>query len=89
MLNLRLRHFPPHGLPAPRWIVSRSFWLAAAQQRNLFEPDAPEAVALPWEEAAAADLLAAQVVFNRPLETVYQYLVPDRLRPNIASRASG
>ena len=57
--------------------------MAAAQQRNLFEPESPGALPLPWEEAAAADLLAAQVVFNRPLETVYQYLVPDRLRAEI------
>ena len=35
---------------------------------------------MPWELAAESDRLAAQVVFNRPLETVFHYLVPDELR---------
>lgn len=33
-----------------------------------------------WEVAAASDVLIADVVFNRPLTTVYQYLVPEPLR---------
>ncbi|WP_437206509.1 replication restart helicase PriA [Planctomicrobium sp. SH664] len=33
-----------------------------------------------WEVAAAEDRLIAQVVFNRPLDTAYHYLVPDSLR---------
>lgn len=33
-----------------------------------------------WEVAASADRLIADVVFNRPLTTVFQYLVPDGLR---------
>jgi primosomal protein N' (replication factor Y) len=33
-----------------------------------------------WEIAAASDRLLAGVVFNRPLTTVYHYLVPDALR---------
>jgi len=33
-----------------------------------------------WEVAASSDRLVADVVFNRPLTTVYQYLVPEGLR---------
>jgi len=33
-----------------------------------------------WEIAASADQLVADVVFNRPLTTVFQYLVPEGLR---------
>ncbi len=36
-----------------------------------------------WEVAAAADRLIADVVFNRPLTTVFQYLVPNELREMI------
>ena len=35
---------------------------------------------MPWELAAESDRLTAQVVFNRPLETVFHYLVPNELR---------
>lgn len=49
-------------------------------QRNLFQPeDLPEAPTV-WEQAAAADQLAAQIVFNRPLETAFHYLIPGELR---------
>ncbi|SFJ46706.1 replication restart helicase PriA [Planctomicrobium piriforme] len=37
-----------------------------------------------WELAAETDCLAAMVVFNRPLDSVYSYLVPDDLREIIA-----
>ncbi|MCA9096719.1 MAG: primosomal protein N', partial [Planctomycetaceae bacterium] len=33
-----------------------------------------------WEEAAQRDQLIAEVVFNRPLQESYSYLVPDELR---------
>ncbi|WP_437229483.1 replication restart helicase PriA [Planctomicrobium sp. SH661] len=33
-----------------------------------------------WELAAEQDRLVAQVVFNKPLDPVYQYWVPDHLR---------
>ena len=36
-----------------------------------------------WEAAAEADRLAALVVFNRPLETAFHYLVPDSLRDQL------
>jgi primosomal protein N' (replication factor Y) len=46
-------------------------------QKSLFlpEPERPE-----WEIAAELDRLVAQVAINRPLETTYDYLVPEPLR---------
>lgn len=38
---------------------------------------------MPWEAAEQADRLIAAVVFHRPLESVYHYLVPDELREMI------
>jgi primosomal protein N' (replication factor Y) len=35
---------------------------------------------MPWERAAEQDLLAAQVVLNKPLSTAYTYLIPNELR---------
>lgn len=50
------------------------------RQHRLFDP----APALePWEAAAEADRLVADVVLNRPVETVFHYLVPDELRDRI------
>ena len=50
------------------------------KQAQLFsDEDIPQNLAA-WEVAAAADRLVADVVFNRPLTTIYQYLVPDGLR---------
>lgn len=54
-----------------------------AQQHRLFN-DAPEELApVPWEKAAADDVLTAQVVVNRPLNTVFSYLVPDTFRERL------
>jgi primosomal protein N' (replication factor Y) (superfamily II helicase) len=54
--------------------------LSQSKQQSLFShdllPPQPEA----WELAAEADCITAQVVFNRPLETAFHYLVPDELR---------
>lgn len=46
-------------------------------QKSLFlpEPERPE-----WEIAAELDRLVAQIAINRPLETTYDYLVPESLR---------
>lgn len=53
----------------------------ASQQPQLFEiPPAP----LPFELAAEEDRLVARVVFDRPLEDTYSYLVPEPLRDVIA-----
>ncbi len=46
------------------------------RQQNLFQ----DAADLKWSEADLRDRLVAQVVFNRPMETGYHYLVPDPLR---------
>ncbi|WP_417847702.1 replication restart helicase PriA [Thalassoglobus sp.] len=54
--------------------------MSPKHQKGLFQLE-PEPA--PWELAAGADLLAAQVVFNRPLDTVYHYLVPEPLREMI------
>lgn len=54
--------------------------MARPQQQNLFADDElPENLAA-WEVAAQNDRLLAEVVFNRPLTTVYHYVVPDALR---------
>ncbi|QDT56157.1 Primosomal protein N' [Caulifigura coniformis] len=48
-----------------------------AGQPRLFDlPDAPE----PWELAAEADLLTAEIVLPLPTPTTFHYLVPDALR---------
>lgn len=49
-------------------------------QQSLFEPLTEPEVPAPWEEAAEKDRLIAQVVLNRPLEMVFEYLVPGPLR---------
>src|SRR5258708_8500663 len=35
---------------------------------------------MPWELADQEDLVCAQLVFNRPVDTAFDYLVPDHLR---------
>jgi primosomal protein N' (replication factor Y) len=45
------------------------------KQQNLFGPEPS-----PWEQADLNDLCAAQLVFNRPVDTAFDYLVPDHLR---------
>ncbi|MGC1274308.1 MAG: primosomal protein N' [Planctomycetaceae bacterium] len=49
-------------------------------QSSLFGDEPAPAAPMPWEQAAEQDLLAAQVVLNKPLSTVYTYLIPDELR---------
>jgi len=55
------------------------------EQQSLFDdlalPDEP----MLWEREAETDRLAAQIVLNRPLETVYHYLIPDVLRDMVAA----
>ena len=48
------------------------------RQRKLFETQEPTGD--PWESAAERDQWTAQVVFNHPLTTVFEYRVPDALR---------
>ena len=40
---------------------------------------------MPWEIAASVDRLAAGIVLPQPPDRVYHYLVPDDLRPKIAT----
>lgn len=48
------------------------------KQQQLFNSEP-----LPWVEAARDDMVCAQIVFNRPLESTFDYLVPDALRDAI------
>ncbi len=50
-----------------------------SRQQNLFE----DAAELKWQRADREDQLFAAIVFNRPMETVYHYLVPPALREMI------
>ena len=54
--------------------------MPASKQRNLFAAEPLEPEVKPWDRAAAADLWVARVVVNRPLDTPFDYLVPDALR---------
>lgn len=45
------------------------------KQQQLFGPEP-----LPWEVADQEDLVCAQLVFNRPVDRAFDYLVPDPLR---------
>lgn len=54
--------------------------LASPRQPSLFDAeDLPENLTS-WEVADRADQLLAEVVFNRPLSTVFHYVVPEGLR---------
>ena len=50
------------------------------RQHSLFAEDELPPNLEAWEVAASSDRLIADVVFNRPLTTIYQYIVPDGLR---------
>ncbi len=55
-----------------------------ARQGRLFEvADVREAA--PWERAAGEDVWVAEVVVDRPIDTVFHYRVPDALRDLIAA----
>jgi primosomal protein N' (replication factor Y) len=56
---------------------------AAVQQPSLFPPAELPDNLTPWEQADAADRLFAEVVFNRPLPTVFLYQVPPDLRDRV------
>lgn len=59
--------------------------MTKASQPSLFDDaDLPDNLT-PWEQADQADRLLAEVVFNRPLSTVYHYVVPEPLRAQIAA----
>jgi primosomal protein N' (replication factor Y) len=54
--------------------------MTASKQRRLFAAEPLVLEPKPWDVAAALDLWVARVVVNRPLETPFDYLVPDPLR---------
>ena len=66
--------------------------MSVSKQRNLFAAEPLEPEVKPWDRAAAADLWVARVVVNRPLDTPFDYLVPDalreRLKPGMRVRVS-
>ncbi|MFQ5733384.1 MAG: primosomal protein N', partial [Planctomycetaceae bacterium] len=51
-----------------------------ARQQQLFETAGPPVGKPSWECAADADRLTAAIVFNRPVDVVFHYVVPDELR---------
>lgn len=57
--------------------------MTKSTQKNLFEPSAVPPPPAPWEIAESEDRLSAQLVFNRPLDTLFHYIVPDQLRTMI------
>ena len=55
-----------------------SVWRVSESVNRQIQPElfARSEEPAPWEQAAEDDALVAQIVFNRPLDTVYHYLVP-------------
>ncbi len=57
--------------------------MARDKQHNLFQPeDFPDPLPT-WEVADLSDVVCAEVVFNRPIEKPYLYLIPDELRGHL------
>lgn len=54
--------------------------MSGSRQSRLFSDEDLPPNLQPWEVAADSDRLIADIVFNRPLTTVFQYLVPNALR---------
>jgi primosomal protein N' (replication factor Y) len=51
-----------------------------SSQKQLFDGASLPVEPLPWEIAAQADRMVARLVFNRPVDSEFDYLVPDDLR---------
>lgn len=59
--------------------------LAPSEQKHLF-PETPEQRGPNlWERAAERDRMTAEIVLNRPLDTIFHYTVPDGLREMITA----
>jgi primosomal protein N' (replication factor Y) len=58
--------------------------MSDTRQEDLFQQELFRGAAR-WEADDAADCLYARIVFNRPMDTVYYYEVPDRLRAQAAA----
>ena len=67
----------PGQIPS-RWFLHLGADVDLMKQRRLFEPE-PEPT--PWEAVDRAQQVCAQIVFNRPLETPFDYLIPEGLQP--------
>ena len=57
--------------------------MTSPEQKHLFPQTPGERGPDLWEQAAERDRIAAAVVFNKPLETAFHYLVPNGLREMI------
>jgi primosomal protein N' (replication factor Y) len=55
-----------------------------SSQKRLFDAASLPAEPLPWEIAADADRMIVRLVFNRPVDSEFDYLVPDELRTLLA-----
>ena len=51
-----------------------------SSQKQLFDAASLPAEPMPWEAAADADRMIVRLVFNRPVDAEFDYLVPDELR---------
>jgi primosomal protein N' (replication factor Y) len=51
-----------------------------SSQKRLFDAASLPAQPMPWEIAAEADRLIVRLVFNKPVDSEFDYLVPDELR---------
>jgi primosomal protein N' (replication factor Y) len=60
--------------------MSETPMVKKSSQRALFDAETMPPDPLPWELAAENDRMIARLVFNRPLDTLFDYLVPDGLR---------
>ncbi len=65
-----------NSVPTPLFALGLSELVIVARQQNLFQ----DAADLKWQHADQRDCVFAEVVFSRPMETSYHYLVPDALR---------
>ncbi len=57
--------------------------MTAPRQRDLFDDDVTSAGKTAWERAADRDRWTASIVLNRPVDTVFHYLVPDEFREQL------
>src|SRR4051812_37218173 len=64
--------------------AKRALILSRLTQSKLFDEASLPPDPMPWELAADSDRLCAEVVLNRPVDTVFHYTVPDKLREMIA-----
>jgi primosomal protein N' (replication factor Y) (superfamily II helicase) len=64
----------------PRPIFGHIRSVNKSSQKQLFDAASLPAEPMPWEVAADADHMIVRLVFNRPVDAEFDYLVPDDLR---------